>query len=320
MTRHNLPQTGAQLTTIGVRCGFFLFVLMVALLSGGQSARAAEPVTTDGEPTCAECHSLETNTWSMSHHAAVDAATGAAAATCTDCHGPYTEQHPDDDLMALDVSSATCATCHTATYTQWEATIHAQNEVQCIGCHQAHSQELRLGAHTLCTSCHTTPQSDPFHKAHWLSDTACTDCHMSGEATDGGAMDAPLAALEGVTQEIAQRTGAHAPAAPAHDFVSVSARLCLDCHRDDVQASAQNLNTVETRLLESEQTKIVLSNRLEATESNLRAFQGLTPVALGLGLGLGGMLGIVFMLVIAGKDVTLNAGAVDEQTDLGDES
>lgn len=298
----------------GVRAGIALALLGLLLVGSSALAHAAP-----GDEPCVECHSLEARTWEQSAHAATLTGTALPAAQCTACHGAYSEAHPEDDLMALDVSSATCATCHTETYAQWETTIHAGNDVQCIGCHQAHSQDLRLGGQTLCASCHTAPNDDPFHKAHWLAETACIDCHMTGVAA-GDELAAPaelLATTAGAQLAIAQQTG-FAPLGPDHDFVTVSPRRCLDCHREDVQSTVAGHTAVETRLLQSEQSNSRLSNELDATLRNLRTAQGLTPVALGMGLGLGGMLGILVMLAFARAD----RGRPEEtpSRDWGDES
>lgn len=278
----------------GVRLGIGCLLLLAALLVGSPAALAAPADPVDEQP-CTECHALETETWQHSSHAAVDPTTGAAVARCVDCHGPYGEEHPEDDLMALDVSSMTCATCHAATYTQWSATIHAQNEVQCIGCHQAHSQDLRLTGQTLCTGCHAEPRDDPFHKAHWLGEATCIDCHMAGEST-------PAAVAGGSNQLMALALASSAilpPASSEHDFVTVSTRHCLDCHREDVRNPDPSGQSMEERLMANKQTSAQLASRLEMTRRNLYTSEGMLPVALGLGLGLGGFLGIVFMLAAA---------------------
>ena len=313
MNNRSTRRAGRSVRAVGTR--LCLYVLFPALLLILCRPIWAAPAQAAGDEPCVECHSLEAGTWEHSAHAAQVGPDGAAAAQCVDCHGAYSEQHPDDDLMALDVSSATCATCHTNTYAQWQTTIHASNDVQCIGCHQAHSQELRLAEQTLCASCHTTPNDDEFHEAHWLADTACIDCHMAGAAPDGQL----AAVLDGANFAIAA-SAALVPTGPDHDFVTVSPRLCLDCHREDVQSTTSSHTAVEARLLEREQANTMLANQLDATQKNLHTFQGMTPVALGMGLGLGGMLGIVFMLVFARTERTKPEDSASEPTDAGDVS
>jgi hypothetical protein len=293
----------------GVRIGIGCLLLLAALLVGSPAALAA-PADPVDEPPCTDCHALETQTWQHSSHAAVDPTTGTAVARCVDCHGAYSEEHPEDNLMALDVSSLTCATCHSATYTQWSATIHAQNEVQCIGCHQAHSQDLRLSGQTLCTGCHAEPREDPFHEAHWLGEAACVDCHMAGEAMPmevAGETNQLMAFAIGSTSFL-QPSRILPPNAAEHDFVTVSTGRCLDCHREDVRNPENGGQSIEDRLLASKQTSTQLASSLEITRRNLHTSEGLLPVALGVGLGLGGFLGIAFMLAAARIDPASRKG------------
>ena len=134
----------------------------------------------------------------------------------------------------------------------------------------------------------------------------------------GAAPDGQLAAvLDGTNLAIAAPS-VLVPSGPDHDFVTVSPRLCLDCHREDVQSTTSSHSAVEARLLEREQANTMLANELDATQKNLRTFQGMTPVALGMGLGLGGMLGIVFMLVFARTERTKPEDAASDTTDAGD--
>ncbi len=293
----------------GVRIGIGCLLLLAALLAGSPAALAGPADSVDEQP-CTECHAQETQTWQHSTHAAVDPSTDGAVARCVDCHGAYSEEHPEDDLMALDVSSVTCATCHAATYDQWSATIHARNGVQCIGCHQAHSQDLRLSGQTLCTGCHAEPREDPFHEAHWLGEAACVDCHMAGEAMPrevAGEANQLMAFAVGSTS-IRQPSGILPPSAPEHDFVTVSTGRCLDCHREDVRNPENGGQSIEDRLLASKQTSAQLATNLETTRYNLHVSEGMIPIALGLGLGVGGILGIVFMLALARMEPTSRQG------------
>ena len=291
----SLPRAGRRL---------LLLLLLLGMISRAHVAQAA-PVDPGGDQPCVDCHSIEAMTWEASPHAALDPTTGAPGAGCTTCHGRYSEAHPDDDLMALDVSSATCATCHTATYAQWESTIHAQGDVQCISCHQAHSQDLRLDRATLCASCHTTPQDDTFHTAHWLGDVACTDCHMSPPTATG---EIALASAANRQTTLASHQIAAVDAvgdafsdASTHDFVTVAAPVCLDCHKDDVQSATTGDQPGQISLLAKAETNSQLASQLKSAQSDLRTLRGMTPMALGMGLGMGGILGIVFMLVAADK-------------------
>jgi len=209
-------------------------------------------------------------------------------ATCAACHGEYGRGHPDDgEIELLTVDSATCQACHEATYDQWQHSIHAGEGVQCIGCHQVHSQELRLTDEQLCRSCHKESLTDSFHSAHWYVEVACTDCHLS-PAT--------------IHSEMAMVGNQGTISAPSHDFTSVSSVMCLDCHRENVKNPAEGLSIRQLALAElrSEQQRAAeLDARLESAKRTTSTLQVMTPLNLGFGIGVGGILGIVFMLFLA---------------------
>jgi predicted CXXCH cytochrome family protein len=181
--------------------------------------------------------------------------------------------------MTLDIDSSICNECHDETAAQWQGTMHAQANVQCIGCHKAHSQTLRLTDDELCVTCHKEPVQDEFHSAHWDGAVSCVECHMAAPGAPAGS-DPALAA-------------------PVHDFVHVSAQQCLDCHKEDVVSSAPRpaaaqLAVASPKLAES--TTLLAASLDTATQRN-QFLLLLGPVLLGVGVGGGGILGIVFMLV-----------------------
>jgi len=246
---------------------------------------AAPPAPAGAEP-CAECHEPETTTWQDSPHAKSSSGEiGVAGATCEDCHGAYVEGHPGEGVMRLAIDSSGCEDCHTDTFEQWAGTIHAQAGVQCIGCHLSHSQEFRLTDEALCGSCHRDRLDDFSHTAHGLAHVACTDCHLSAMPTG----DSGLANIN-VSQSIM---------APIHDFTGVSSEDCIRCHGHDVHtllpASDQIADAQVVAMAESVPD---LVTRLEALEETNKTMQIMTPVSLGIGLGIGGVLGIAFMVVI----------------------
>lgn len=247
----------------------------------GATAAHAQAVPTDTDQTCADCHEAENEAWHLSPHATtIDPVAETGGATCVDCHGEYVEEHPRADMMTLAVDSAICADCHEETFAQWEGTTHAEAEVQCIGCHLSHSQELRLTDETLCVSCHQQPIEDAFHTAHWVDDVPCSDCHVATPATTN-------ALLAGTDLTGLLMT-------PSHDFTTVAAESCLDCHRADVQQVNLPTSTGEETLRTA-----ALATQLHNTQTQLRAMGIMTPVVLGIGVSIGGFLGILFMLAVS---------------------
>ncbi|MEW5959043.1 MAG: cytochrome c3 family protein [Chloroflexota bacterium] len=256
-----------------------LTALLSFVLSGAVSA--APPV---GAETCAECHQEETEAWQDSPHAhALNAQGHELGATCENCHGPYVEDHPATDVMQLAVDSSSCQECHTSTFQQWEQSIHAQNGVQCIGCHLSHSQEFRLSDEDLCAACHR----ERLDTAHGQADVSCIDCHLS--ATNPHEEVAPASAGE---------AGLGVPAA-SHDFTAVLAKDCVSCHGQDVhKADLAPVNYVPPSTDPAPDCRPEIIAKLEAAQRTNKSLQTMTPLSLGLGMGIGGMLGIIFMLIL----------------------
>ena len=251
----------------------------------------AEIVPPDTDKPCADCHEAENEAWAISPHATtIDPQTGHSGAVCSDCHGDYIEDHPRSGVMTLKVDSTVCADCHAATFDQWQGTTHAEAAVECTSCHLSHSQTLRLTDEALCVSCHKEPVEDSFHTAHWVSEVACIGCHLTTPRHDAIASTDPTTLV------------AMSLVAPSHDFVTVAAQECLDCHRNDIENVANvpdEAATAQATLLVNAKRATTLATMLQATESQVRALGIMTPVALGIGLGIGGFLGIVFMLLLS---------------------
>lgn len=233
------------------------------------------------------CHTAEKSTWEMSTHGQIKA-NGEPVAACETCHGAYTRGHPDQDMLPLDTDSSVCADCHETTAHEWEGTIHATAGVQCIGCHVAHSQDLRLGNQAQCESCHREAVQDPLHTAHWLGDVTCTNCHMAGEGATGGqlaSVDFNIALVQ----------------VPSHDFVTVSAKNCLDCHAKEVETdvSAGPADFIQRLdVIAAAAEAPILRADLATAQQSTRTTALFVPMGLGFGVSIGGMLGIAFVLVV----------------------
>lgn len=234
------------------------------------------------------CHSTERSAWEMSTHGQMTD-NGAPVADCETCHGAYTRGHPETDMIPLDTDSSVCIECHETISHNWEETVHAEAGVQCIGCHLAHSQDLRLGDEDLCESCHRTTLEDPLHTAHWLGDVTCTNCHMA---------DQPLAMGE---QLVAADPSLAVMSAPRHDFIAVASDNCLDCHAKQVHDAANGdpgfVQRVE--IIEAAAEAPILRAQLNQAEQATRTTTFFVPMSLGFGVSIGGLLGIGFILMAA---------------------
>ncbi|MBI1296001.1 hypothetical protein GC175_13690 [bacterium] len=264
---------------------FALVGMLLVLMTSAAFAQSSD--AGDDVQPCESCHSMEAEGWMASTHAVIPDGGGEPYATCEDCHGAYVKGHPDEGVVALRVDSSMCQDCHINTFEQWEGTIHAEANVQCISCHVAHSQELRLTDETLCRACHQESLTDSFHTTHWYAEAACSDCHMSPSEISGAMA---------MTDNIGHL------AAPTHDFTSVSPDNCLDCHRESVGASNEHFGVRDLALadLRTEKQRVAeLDARLEAANQTSYTMQVMTPITLGFGIGVGGMLGIIFMLFAA---------------------
>jgi len=294
-------------------------------------ALAAPPNPSDtGPEQCAECHSAEMDAWQNSPHAkamasldqAHDAAADAVAdeaggdyqdclrchstefdpvagtyrhkgVTCEACHGSYVEDHPKNGVMLLDNGSSICSDCHIETYEQWLDSPHAQVGVQCIGCHLPHSQDFRLTDEALCGACHRYELEDFAHTVH-NGDITCTDCHLSRTTPEEGS------ALASASLSIGGNS------APSHLFTAVSSQACVDCHGESTHD--QVLENVSTQTTEDAQVSTTINRgpelevQLESVRQANRSLKVMTAINLGLGLGIGGILGVVFMLVVSWAD------------------
>jgi hypothetical protein len=250
-------------------------------------ALAAPPDAT-GVENCRDCHENETSAWLTSPHAAV-VMDEEAAATCEQCHGAYDPAHPDEDLMALTLDSSACVDCHNTTVAQWQHTRHAGAGVECISCHMAHSQEFRLTDDRRCSSCHREEAQTVSHAAHGLAEVNCTDCHVESRPPATGNDD--LSFISTRDRPDVQ--------APDHDFIRVSDSACLKCHTDDAHnglPATEGERVTEARLVSMAECVPSLTAEIDELQHSNWNLTVLIPVALGAGLGIGGILGVVWML------------------------
>lgn len=280
----------------GLLIGCMVMLFAVAL-SGTALAQSPDP-TYVGPDQCSGCHPTESMAWQNSTHAkatsavppdadraclrchttAYDAADGTCAynnVVCEACHGAYVEGHPRSATMKLTVDSSTCQECHAKTFEQWETTVHAQLNIQCIGCHDSHSQQLRIASDTLCTSCHRAKLETFPHVEHQGLALECTSCHI------------PRSHATGLNVTKASTSGGGT--APSHDF-RPPAETCVGCHAQSAAVTTSPAQTADPAR--------VLADQLAESERANATLRNLAIVTLGVGLGIGGVLGVILVLVI----------------------
>lgn len=198
---HNVAYTDALLNAVEVQLGL---VEQTTLFS----------VTAVSNPTdCAKCHSDEYAEWLNSPHAMASLnehfetvysengqptyclrchASGFDSETqsikfegvvCSNCHQAQTEHPPAPMTMGTNIS--TCALCHSgghaSVYEEWLASKHSDVGVDCVDCHNAHTNKMLLGdVNTTCADCHADAMQD---KVHMGANLICTDCHMTPRQT-----------------------------------------------------------------------------------------------------------------------------------------
>lgn len=299
----------AALACMAIAGWLLAFVAFPALVSAG------EPPPLEADPgQCALCHQAEVHDWQSSPHAGASTAIESAVIACEDgqdcscltchttnfspasgtfehagvsceaCHGPLVEGHPENGHMALSVDSSVCSDCHTETFQDWQTTSHAQAGVQCIGCHRSHTQNLRLDDQVLCKSCHREQLQDGGHLVHMRTGLDCVSCHTSPATSphaEGG------------------------PSGPTHQF-AVATEVCATCHsgtfhRDETTAMLSAVQPASPRSMppsDSAQTQPASPAEVVAEKAFEQRTAQVSALSLGLGIGVGAMGGIIFMLVV----------------------
>jgi Cytochrome c554 and c-prime len=140
---------------------------------------------------CRGCHADKFDQWESSIHAALVRTGNPAAPICTDCHNP----HAVIKDVAAEIDQIPCQKCHTAIYTAYLGSVHAQARRSsdqshapiCFDCHSAHDVKptsIGEGPQAACFGCH-----DGVLEAHqkWLPNAAlhfevvsCPACHAAG--------------------------------------------------------------------------------------------------------------------------------------------
>jgi predicted CXXCH cytochrome family protein len=278
------------------------------LIGFGTATVAAQESTPSPEPPrdCAECHLDVVSEWQDSIHAQAYHDTvfqsawqqgGQSSAeclschttgfvprtgefdqpgvTCAACHGVTPAEHPPDPVL-VDPGVRVCADCHTTTFTEWEHSLHGEQQLACTTCHTPHNQALRFEtADALCLNCHDEARDDYAHITH--TEQACVDCHWYRAA--------------GETEHI--MTGNLMPT--GHDN-RVETRTCVDCHANlalengeiTAVASSDTHPFLEAQLrIEELEAEVQTAKAQGENQAAVQLIQGLLLGGVAMGLGYG---------------------------------
>lgn len=218
-----------------------------------------------GEPReCLACHTT-----------GYDPATGTyltEGVDCLACHNPIVEDHPEQ-FMPTDVSSRLCGECHTETFTEWQESNHAQEDMACGQCHNPHTADLRVdNTQVLCETCHKDESHYYAFTGHASEGLLCTDCHLNVNESVVG---------EGHGSR--------------HHTFRVDLHTCNRCHEGDMHSA------VETQASDSESSTQVACYRTDTVRMPVTPEQplhpapqeGTNPMVFFLPAGAGLVLGLV---------------------------
>jgi len=227
------------------------FALPMAFIAVA-AARAGTPLQESASNECVDCHTTIQSHWAESGHgqAFVDAEFNEAwreagspqeclschttgfdpttgqwkedGVTCSACHYPTSDTHPET-IMPTEISSRLCGTCHLETYDEWETSIHGQEELACVRCHNPHTTDLKKSdTQAVCQACHNDEAHFYNYTEHAQEGLLCADCHLSISEGQMG---------EGHGQRL-------------HSFV-VDINSCIGCHGDNMHYPTGNESVAE---------------------------------------------------------------------------
>ena len=219
---------------------------------------------TEGSPTeCMACHTT-----------GFDPATGDWAAEgidCVVCHDSEAVDHPQE-IMPTSDSAASCGTCHKETFAEWEMSVHGDEALDCINCHNPHTTELKVqNSQALCQTCHNEESHFYDLTSHAAEGLLCTDCHLrvSDDAMGPG---------EGHSQRM-------------HTF-QVDLRSCTQCHGDEMHYPVREAIRLpgEDEVAQGAVTDVAnpagLVESLARAPEDANPFTYLLAIVVGLGVGI----------------------------------
>jgi DmsE family decaheme c-type cytochrome len=172
-----------------------LLLAVFSLLSALSFHRLAAQDNPRLSKECFDCHDESRESLVGTVHE-IDPAALQPRVWCSGCH-PGAEQHMEDPETHRPANPASagvltaaqiCSGCHTNSHQQnmQEWNVHAENGVNCGGCHQVHSNRvprlLKKSEPGLCIDCHPKTEGDfarSFRHPVFDGVMRCTECHFS---------------------------------------------------------------------------------------------------------------------------------------------
>ncbi|NDJ53685.1 MAG: hypothetical protein GYB68_11455 [Chloroflexi bacterium] len=202
----------------------------------------SERLTQQTVEDCGACHPQSVEAFTGSLHAAAFEA-GEFDLTCEGCHGEIPEGHPEEAVDA-GLAQESCQGCHAQTQAEFTASPHEETGLDCMSCHYAHNNGLRLeDATAQCLNCHGQQLEGVLHTTHVETGQSCRTCHGW----------IPPDQLELMTTE-KPYTG--------HDFV-VGLDSCVDCHAEEGQAAETTVEELPEETVLAGQAAITRVEQLE---------------------------------------------------------
>jgi DmsE family decaheme c-type cytochrome len=233
-------------------------ILALFVLEQGTAAQTASPAPRQTK-VCLDCHDGYANSLANTPHQIPMDASGSMEprVACTDCHvgdARHYEDDPEEYPMGnpgtADPHSQAllCSACHQNSHQQnmLEDNIHAENDINCSGCHKVHGSTqqglLKTAEVDLCLSCHAGVEgqfAQPFR--HPVNDgiVKCSECHLTLDRT---ARELSLNGTNACFECHAEFRGPFPYEHQATVDYSVEEGGCLNCHNPHGSSQPRMLN------------------------------------------------------------------------------
>ncbi|MDH3215863.1 MAG: hypothetical protein OEN01_06160 [Candidatus Krumholzibacteria bacterium] len=200
-------------SSVAILCCLYFFIPFVT----HDSNLAAQSPARESE-VCLDCHEDMRDRLMGTPHLMATTDTEDAVVACSDCHAgderhweEDAEEYPRMNPSKLSATAAmqVCSGCHVQSHQQnmQERNAHAQNEINCSGCHEIHVAENAATPHggyqyavtqftgllkknevDLCLDCHIDVRGQfakPYR--HPVNDgiVKCSECHMTLDVASG---------------------------------------------------------------------------------------------------------------------------------------